>query len=187
LSGGWLESAFAGVSGEAFAWLRDGRYGLGLESSLVRKRDPDEVLGLSREVDRLFVTGFVNLYAQVWPELGIDAGLKVGRFLAGDQGAKLQVRRTMEFFTVGAWHTRTEASGLSGSDNRRGAETGVYICVPLSVLDTRESRGRLQYGLSSFTTDAGQNVRRPAALYPMDEASLPDQTRTRLDDMRSRR
>jgi hypothetical protein len=187
VSAGWLESAFAGASAEVFAYFLDGRCGLGLESSVVRKRDPDEVLGLSREVDRVFATGFVNLYALLWPEQGVDAGLKVGRFLAGDPGARLQVRRTMDFFTVGAWHTRTDGSGLAGRDNRQGTETGVYVSVPLSVFDTRESRGRFQYGLSSFTTDAGQNVRRPAALYPMDDASLPDQTASRLDDMRSRK
>ncbi|MFZ5772246.1 MAG: YjbH domain-containing protein [Thermodesulfobacteriota bacterium] len=184
LSVGLFESAYAGVGGELFRFFDEGRYGIGLEAEGVRKRDPEDNFDLDNDITRTYDTYFVNLYAQLWPEQGLDAGLKIGRFLAGDFGYRLELRRSFRYFTIGAWYTDTDTSDFTSEQNRGNNEKGVFIRVPLSIFADREIRGTLLYSFSSFLRDPGQSVRQPAYLYPMDPYSTVDNTKRTLEMMR---
>ncbi|MFZ5769821.1 MAG: YjbH domain-containing protein, partial [Thermodesulfobacteriota bacterium] len=184
LSVGMFESAYAGVGGELFRFFDEGRFGIGLEAEGVRKRDPEDNFDLDNDITRTYDTYFVNLYAQLWPEQGLDAGLKIGRFLAGDFGYRLELRRSFRYFTIGAWYTDTDTSDFTSEQNRGNNEKGVFIRVPLSIFADREIRGTLLYSFSSFLRDPGQSVRQPAYLYPMDPYGSVDNTRRTLEMMR---
>ena len=184
LSVGLFESAYAGVGGELFRFFDEGRYGIGLEAEGVRKRDPEDNFKLDDTITRTYDTYYVNLYGQLWPEQGLDAGLKIGRFLAGDFGCRLEVRRSFRYFTIGAWYTATDTSDFTSEKNRGNNEKGVFIRVPLSIFADREIRGSLIYSFASFTRDPGQSVRQPAVLYPMDPYGSVDYTKRTLEKMR---
>jgi hypothetical protein len=184
LSVGLFESEYAGVGGELFRFFDEGRFGIGLEAESVRKRDPDNNFKLDDDITKTYDSYYVNLYAQLWPAQGLDAGLKIGRFLGGDKGYRLELRRSFHYFTIGAWYTDTDTSNFTSEKNRGNNEKGVFIRVPLSIFADREIRGTLLYSFSSFLRDPGQSVRQPAYLYPMDPYNSVDNTKRTLEKMR---
>jgi hypothetical protein len=185
-SAGIFESAYAGVGGELFRFFQDGRFGLGVEAEAVRKRDPEDDFKLNDEITNTYKTAFLNLYGLLWPSQGLEAGLTIGRFLAGDFGFSLNLRRSFKYFTIGAWYTDTDTSGFTSEKNKGNKEKGVYIRVPLSIFSDKEIRGHLLYTFSSFTRDPGQRVSQPATLFPLDPFSSVEYTKRNLEDMRKR-
>jgi hypothetical protein len=183
---GAFESAYAGISAETFRFFADGRLGLGLESQALRKRDPDHPIGLASNSTHIFSTAFLNLYAQPSPALGIETGLKVGRFLGGDWGGRFELRRTWKHFTLGGWFTWTDTSGFESEKNRGHREKGLFIRVPLSIFRREDAPGHFRYQISSFTRDAGQTAARPVPLFPVDNEGLPAATQQSIEEMRHR-
>jgi hypothetical protein len=186
VSSGIFESAFAGFGAEVFRFFHHGRWGLGLEAATVRKRDPDNNFRLHSDFDQWFTSAFVNLYGQLWPKQGLEAGIKAGRFLAGDHGVRIELRRSFRYFTMGGWYTKTDTSRFTDPDNRGASEKGVYLRIPFSVFRDKPVPGHLRYEITSFTRDQGALVRQPSLLYPMDPWATPIHTRQTLEDMRLR-
>jgi hypothetical protein len=184
-SAGIFESEYAGVGGELFRFFKDGRFGIGVESELVRKRDPEDNFKLSDDITKTYRTHYLNLYSQLVPSLGLDAGLKIGRFLADDVGFRLELRRSFKYFTIGAWYTHTDTDHLVSADNRGNKEKGVFIRFPISLFKNRDQRGSFQYTFSSFTRDPGQSVSQPTHLYPMNPYHSLNQTTSNLEEMRT--
>lgn len=183
---GAFESAFAGFGGELFRLFNNGRWGIGVESQAVRKRDVDDNFKLRDDsgMEQWFYTGFVNLYAQLWPEEGVEVGLKIGRFLAGDPGVRLELRRSFKNFTVGVWYTKTDTDRFSSRENRDAESKGVFIRFPLALFKDRDRPGNLGYTFASFTRDQGQLVAQPSSLYPLNPSATPLQMGKQLDKMR---
>ena len=183
---GFFERAYAGFGLETFRLFNDGRWGIGFETEAVRKRAIDDNFELRDEpgMDKWFYTGFVNLYAQLWPSQGVEGGLKIGRFLAGDPGVSIELRRSFKHFTIGAWYTITDTSLFNDPRNRNAEAKGVFIRFPLAFFKDRDVPGHLQYGITSFTTDQGQTVAQPSTLYPMDPWDTPVQGKRDVGKMR---
>lgn len=183
---GWgaLDSAYTGVGGELFRYFADDRLGVGVEGQVLRKRDPESSVGLDPNSWRIFTTAYVNFYGVLLPEQGLAAGLKIGRFLAGDVGARLDVSRTFRHFTLGAWVTITDTGHLESSKNVGHRDKGVYISIPLSIFRFNDAPGHFSYGLSSFTRDPGQIVTPPNPLYPMAAGGEKRARRLNLEEMR---
>ncbi len=184
LGWGFFESAYAGAGAECFRYFQEGRWGAGLEVAAVRQRDPDRPFQLGGFSDKVFTQAFAKLYWQPWPKEGLETAVTVGRFLAGDVGVRLDLRRTFRHFTVGFWYTVTDTSGFTAPENQGYHEKGVYIRVPLSLFTDTDAPGHVSYGVSSFTRDAGQSVRQPRTLFPVSNAGLPVITRQHLEEMR---
>jgi hypothetical protein len=184
VSGGIFESAYAGFGAEVFRFFHDGRWGVGLEGATVRKRDLDHNFKLRPDLDQWFTSGFINLYAQLWPAQGVEAGLKAGRFLAGDPGVRFELRRAFRYFTMGAWYTKTDTSIFESEKNRGQSEKGVYIRIPLAIFHDKPIPGHFRYDITSFTRDQGATVRQPSLLYPIDPWATPAHTRRTLEEMR---
>lgn len=181
---GYFESAYAGVGAEAFRFFDDGRFGVGVEVESVRKRAEENNFALRDDCDHWWTTAFLNLYAQVFPQEGIEAGLKIGRFLGGDWGARFELRRSFKYFTLGAWYTKTDTSVFESSQNRGAEEKGVFIQIPFSVFFDHERKGSFDYGITSFSKDQGQIVRQPRSLYPMNRWDSPDFIKRDFESMR---
>jgi len=181
---GYFESAYAGVGAEVFRYFDNGLWGIGFDTQIVRKRDPDNNFLLRDDPDKVYSTAFFNLYSQILPSQGIEAGLKMGQFLAGDWGIRIDIRRSFKYFTIGAWYTKTDTSLFESPENRGSDQKGVYIRFPLSIFSPKDIPGHLNYTFSSFLKDSGSLVRQPGSLYPMDPWSTPDHTRRTLNDMR---
>ena len=182
---GLFESPFAGFGGEIFRFFDKGRWGIGLESEFVRKRDPEDNFKLSDTITKTFNTYFINLYGQIWPSQGLEAGLKIGQFLGEDVGFSLELRRSFKYFTIGAWYTKTDTDNFTNPKNRNAEEKGVFITFPLSIFSDRDRRGWLSLSFESFTRDQGQTVRQPSLLYPMNPYQSVLHSEATLEDMRS--
>lgn len=183
ISAGYFESAYAGLGAETFRYFHDGLWGMGFECEVVRKRDTEDNFALRKD-SKLFYTYFANIYAQIWPEQGVQAGLKLGRFLGGDKGARLELRRSFKYFTLGAWITKTYGGDFESPLNKGNMEKGIFISIPFSIFRDKEERGHFNYGITSFQRDAGQLVRQPNSLFPLNPWSTPDYTKRHLEDMR---
>jgi len=181
---GALDTAYTGAGGELFRYFADGRLGLGLEGQLLRKRDPDASVGLEPGSWRVFTTAYLNLFAVLMPEEGVAAGLKIGRFLAGDVGARLDLSRTFRHFTVGAWITVTDTGHMRSDKNVGHRDKGIYIRIPLSIFRDNDAPGHFSYALSSFTRDPGQTVTPPNPLYPMADGRGADAEQIDLEALR---
>jgi hypothetical protein len=181
---GLFESAYAGFGAEIFRFFDKGRWGMGLEAEFVRKRDPEDNFKLSDTITKTYDTYYVNLYGQIWPSQGIDAGLKIGRFLGEDVGFSLELRRSFKYFTIGAWYTKTDTDHFTNEKNRDASEKGVFITFPFSIFSDHDRRGSLTFDFSSFIRDQGQTVRQPSVLYPLNPYQSVLHTESTLEDMR---
>jgi hypothetical protein len=182
---GIFESAYAGFGTEIFRFFNDGLWGVGLEAEWVRKRDPDDNFRLRDDIDKWYTPAFVNLYAQIIPSLGIEGGLKIGRFLAGDEGFQVSLSRSFNYFTIGGWYTRTNTDMFKSPKNRGSDQAGVFIRVPFSIFRNTDQPGHFRYTVTSFTLDPGALVRQPGSLYPMNPWSGTDHIRRTLNDMKT--
>jgi hypothetical protein len=181
---GFFESAFGGVGMEVYRPSRDGRWGIGLEGEWVRKRDIDN--SFTFKDGPSYKTAFLNLHYRVLPEYGVDAGLKIGRFLAGDPGARLDLSRTYKYFTIGGWYTVTDTSRFTADYNQGYRDKGVYLTVPFSIFTDYDAPAQLNYALRPWTRDPGQTVSQIYSLYPMSKLGDPDEFRRRFKEFTER-
>lgn len=161
VSFGYFEAAYAGYGAEWYRPFYDGKFGLGVEYQKVYKREIDDFFGLK---EQSFDAKFVNLYAELFPDMGIAATLKVGQFLAGDKGYKFTLSRAYKGFTLGAYLAVTDTSIFTAQENRDYIDKGIFISVPLSTVSNKNVQGSLNYGLSAWTRDVAQVVAQPSSL-----------------------
>ncbi len=156
---GYLESMYAGVSGEVLWKPVDSRLALGAELNYVQQRDFDQQLGL-RDYDILM--GHASAYYDIGK--GYHGQLDVGRYLAGDIGATISVDR--EFangWRLGAYATFTDASA---DDFGEGSfDKGLRFTIPLSWATSKPSRFDAKVNLQSLTRDGGARLNVRGRLY----------------------
>ncbi len=174
--GGLLETMYAGVGGEVLYRPFGSRWALGADLNWVRQRDFDQRLGLR---DYSIATGHLNAY---W-ETGIEdvlAKVSVGRYLAGDIGATLDLSREFESgVRIGAWAALTDA----GSDFGEGSfDKALYLSMPLDAFFVRSSRDRAQVTWQPLTRDGGARLHRRYQLYDLTQERQP--SRPEIDPAR---
>lgn len=166
LSAGLLERMFAGVSGEVLWKPTAQSWGLGAELNLVRQRSFETRFGF-RDFNQ--ITGHVSAYWDT-PLEGVTAQLDAGRYLAGDYGATVTVRRQFaNGWEVGAFATFTDASESEFGDG--SFDRGLYLAIPLNWGLPLESRSRIETTLRPRTFDGGQRLEVANRLYPIVEAA----------------
>jgi hypothetical protein len=149
---GYLETMFAGVSGEILWKPEDSRFALGADISRVRKRDYEIDFNL---LDYEVTTGHVSAYYDFGGVL--DARVDVGRYLAGDFGATLSLERTFDNgWKIGAFATLTDVpfdDFGEGSFNK-----GILIEAPLSWITGVPSTRSVHGDFTPITRDGGQRL-----------------------------
>src|SRR5690606_2275648 len=95
-----------------------------------------------------------------------------GRFLAGDLGARVELKRTFKSgVQVGLWYTRTNGRDIT-SPGRPGSpyfDKGLFVRIPLGTILTRDTASSAFFSLAPWNRDVGQMVASPADLYRMAE------------------
>jgi hypothetical protein len=163
---GYLDFAFAGTDLEWYKSFYDDKFGLGLQYQYVYKRPIDEMFGI--ESDLTYDAKFVNAYYLLSEKYDMHMGLKVGQFLAGDKGVKVDFSRHYKGFTVGAYATFTNSDEVFTSSQNKGyIDKGIYIQIPIDVFTYKNVKGRVNYGISPWTRDVGQYAGTSMSLYPM--------------------
>ena len=163
--GGLLESMFGGVGGEVLYRPSNAGWAIGVDANWVKQR------GFRHDFDfRDYSTwtGHVTAYSEtgLWD---VVAKGSVGRYLAGDYGATLDMsRRFSSGITVGAWATRTD---VSSEDFGEGSfDKGIYFTMPFDAFFARSTRSSGTLAWSPVTRDGGARLNRHYSLYNMTEA-----------------
>ena len=166
VTAGYLETMYAGLSGELLWKPVASRTALGAELNLVHPRAFAQGFGLRDRdtpggtIPRL--NGHLSLYHAFGD--GFHARIDAGRYLAGDWGMTVALDR--EFpngWRVGAYATVTDAPF---EDFGEGSfDKGIRLTVPLSAVSNRPSRAANTVTIKSLTRDGGARLNLRDRLY----------------------
>ncbi|MFD1342224.1 YjbH domain-containing protein [Litorisediminicola beolgyonensis] len=169
---GYLERMYAGASAELLWKPVTSRLALGAEVNYVRKRDYDGGLGLTdnittndidaieREIPNL--NGHLSAYYKLGS--GFHAQVDAGRYLAGDYGATLSLKR--EFangWKIGAFATKTDVSSEQFGEG--SFDKGVTLEIPLNWVLGEPTRSSSSFTVRPVTRDGGARLRVQDRLY----------------------
>jgi membrane-associated phospholipid phosphatase len=152
---GMLESMYGGVGAEWLYRPWQGRLAWGIDVNHVRQRDFRQNLSFR---DYAVNTGHATMYWDTgWKDLQVK--LSAGRYLAGDVGATLDVKRVFSNgVAAGAWATKTnvpaEAFGEGSFDK------GLYVTIPFDVLLPKSTSGTGTIVWNPLTRDGGARLNR---------------------------
>jgi hypothetical protein len=164
---GLLEIEYAGIDSEVAMPLADGRFLVGLEASLVKKRDPGAVFALKAyDVKKYYDVEFLNTRLNI-PEGNMAIDVKVGRFLGGDFGARVTLIKYIKGVTLFAWYSITDTSVFHDPSNRGYHDTGVGVSIPIRLFEGTDSRSAYSYVFSPWMRDVAQDIDRYQNLFDM--------------------
>ncbi|WP_338922358.1 YjbH domain-containing protein [Pseudomonas silesiensis] len=164
LYGGYLESMYAGVGGEALYRPMGERWAVGVDMNWVKQRDFNQGFGLR---DYSTVTGNATLYYRSSFQ-DILGALSVGRYLARDMGVTLDLSR--EFSNgvrFGGWVTVTNATDEEYGEGSFGK--GIYFSIPFDELMSSSTTRRASLAWTPLTRDGGAALARSYSLYSLTE------------------
>jgi hypothetical protein len=151
--GGVLEGMYSGLGGEVLYQPFQSRLAYGLSANWVRQRAYDKSF---KHFDYQTTTAFASVY---WasPIYNYDVAVHVGKYLAKDVGATLEVRRTFNNgWMLGIWATMTD---VSAEDFGEGSfDKGMFIKIPFDGLFGRNTRGSYQTRVRPIQRDGGARL-----------------------------
>ncbi len=158
---GYLEEMFGGIGGEIYYRPFDTRFSTSFQIHKVRQREFKQRFGFR---DYETTTGHLGLYYDFFG--GIQAQLLVGKYLAGDKGATIDLsRRFQNGFTLGVFATKTN---LSSEEFGEGSfDKGFYFSIPIDSFFTDFRQGDIAFGLHPLTKDGGAMLNHMNSLYSL--------------------
>jgi hypothetical protein len=179
---GYLERMFGGVSTEVLWMPTNRRWAIGAEVNYVAQRAPNQQFGFTLPAEMYdtdecggggqpvcdspssyrVLTGHVSGYYKF--NNGFHAQVDVGRYLAGDVGATLSLKREFENgWKVGAFVTKTN---VSAADFGSGSfDKGITVEIPFASILGKPSRQTRSNLLRPFGRDGGQKLDVDGRLY----------------------
>ncbi|HXQ52382.1 MAG TPA: YjbH domain-containing protein [Stellaceae bacterium] len=160
VSGGILEYMYDGVDGEVLYRPYDNRLAIGLDVNHVFKRDFRDRLGLRAYQ---VTEGQLSFYYKL-PFYNLTATLRVGRYLAGDKGATIELSRVFAGgVRAGIFATKTNVSATQFGEG--SFDKGFFVSFPLDLMLASPSRDEASYLVRPLTRDGGQYVAIAKPLY----------------------
>ncbi len=146
---GYLEEMFGGVGGEILYRPFNKKYSIGLSAHKVKQRAYNQLFSFK---EYSTTTGHLGFYFDM--PYQIRSQILVGKYLAGDKGATLDLsRRFKSGFTLGIFATKTD---LSAEEFGEGSfDKGFYISVPTQLFYSDFRSGVISFGLHPLTKDGG--------------------------------
>jgi membrane-associated phospholipid phosphatase len=169
---GIYEEMYAGAGGQALYLAKDGSWSADLAVDALRQRDFKGWFGF-RDYDT--VTAIASLNYRM--AQGVTGTLRAGRFLAKDEGVRVELkRRFASGFEVGAWTTVTNGNDITspGSPDSPYYDKGIFMQMALNAMLTRDNRATANFSLAPWTRDVGQMVRSPGDLARLLERQVRD-------------
>ena len=151
---GYYEEMFAGAGGQVLYLPVGARWGADLAVDWVAQRN-HEGLGFSF-YDYQTTTAIASFHYRL--PLGMTATARGGRFLAKDEGVRIELkRRFASGWEVGAWYTRTNGNDITspGSPGNPYYDKGLFMTIPLNTLLTRDTQATAPMSISPWTRDVG--------------------------------
>lgn len=150
---GILEDMFAGVGGEIYWQPAHMRWALGGALYAVQQRSPERLFSFR---DYRVITGHASIYYNS-PYYGMDFALHVGRYLAGDYGATLQITRRFENgIEIGAFATLTNVPFKQYGEG--SFDKGFIVRIPIDNLLPVNTQDVANLDFSPLTRDGGQRL-----------------------------
>ena len=166
VTAGYLETMFAGVSGEVLWKPVKSRLALGAEVNFVRPRDFEQGFGLaSRRTLGGVIPEWNGHFSAYYDFPGdYEAEVHAGRYLAGDWGATLQVTRAFaNGWKVGAFATKTNVSSATFGEG--SFDKGIFFEIPLSWLVGLQTQQKFGQTIRPIQRDGGQRLNVEDRLY----------------------
>ena len=156
---GLLEEMFGGFGGEVYYRPFNSKFSTGLTLHKVKQRGFKQRFKFR---DYETVTGHLALYYDLPAE--ISAQLLIGKYLAGDKGATLDLsRRFSTGFTLGIFATKTN---LSAEEFGEGSfDKGFYFAIPTDLFYSSYKPGFISFGLHPLTKDGGALLNHQTTLF----------------------
>jgi membrane-associated phospholipid phosphatase len=153
--GGMLESMYGGLGAEWLYRPWHSPLAFGVDANYVRQRDFKQNLAFR---DYRVNTGHATLYWDTgWNDVQVKAS--VGRYLAGDTGATLDVKRVFQNGTaIGAWATKTNVSAEQFGEG--SFDKGIYLSIPFDVMLPKSSPSTANIVWQPLTRDGGARLNR---------------------------
>lgn len=161
---GYLEREYAGLAGEFLYYPVVGRWAIGVEGAIYRKRSY-RGLGFTDKVRKTknyivhhkpFPYGsqyFLDLYYE-YREAKLDTRVRIGKFLANDYGARYEISRNFDSgMRITFWYTYTNGNDIINGKTYH--DKGVAITMPLDLFYMQTSRETWSYGMSAWLRDVG--------------------------------
>ena len=159
LDAGLLEEMFGGFGGEILYRPFNKKFAVGLSGHRVKQRGYKQRFSF-REYETN--TGHLGLYYD-FPK-GVSAQLLIGKYLAGDKGATLDLsRRLKSGFTLGVFATKTDMpKEIFGEGS---FDKGFYFSIPTQLFYTDYRTGAISFGLHPLTKDGGALLNQHNSLF----------------------
>ena len=160
---GIYEEMFRGAGGQILYYPNVKNWAVDLTVDALQQRDFQGWFG---KRDYQTITALAALHYQL--PLGVTATLRAGRFLAKDDGARLELKRRFHSgIEAGFWYTKTNGNDITspGTPSKPYNDKGLFFSIPLNSLLTFDSRTIGDFSLSPWTRDVGQMVMTPGDLY----------------------
>lgn len=150
---GVLETMYSGLGIEVLYQPFKSRLAVGGTINKLFKRGYERDFKL---LDYKTTTGFLSLY-YASPFYNYDFAIHLGRYLARDKGATIEVRRTFDNgFSIGAFATFTN---VSAADYGEGSfDKGLYFKIPFDSLLPNNRKGSYSTTIKSLQRDGGQKL-----------------------------
>ena len=160
--GGMLEPMYGGVGAEWLYRPWHGRLAWGVDVNHVRQRDFRQGFAFR---DYSVNTGHATMYwATGWNDVQVN--LSAGRYLAGDLGATLDVKRVFpNGVALGAWATKTNVSAARFGEG--SFDKGIYVNLPFDAILPRSTAGNGSVIWNPLTRDGGARLSRRFPLYDL--------------------
>ncbi len=170
-SAGLYEMMYGGAGGQVLYHPPASRWAVDFSADWLRQRNFVGYFGFR---DYQTVTALAAFHYRL-PYYGLTGTVRAGRFLARDNGVRVEVkRRFASGFELGAWYTVTDGRDITtpGSPDKPYHDKGIYGSIPLTAMLTRDTQVNSAFSLSPWTRDVGQMVQSPGDLYELVERPL---------------
>jgi len=155
---GILEEMFAGVGGEVLYRPYNRRSAIGFTFHRVKQRGFNQLFSLR---DYETNTGHLGFYTDIKE---VYAQLLLGKYLAGDTGATLDLsRRFKTGFTLGIFATKTNVSKEVFGEG--SFDKGFYFSIPTYLFYPNFRTGNISFGLHPLTKDGGAILNQHNSLF----------------------
>lgn len=166
VSVGLYEEMFRGAGGQILYYPNANKnWAVDLAVDALQQRD---VQGWFGKRDYQTVTALASLHYQL--PMGITATMRGGRFLAKDDGVRMEIKRRFRSgIEAGFWYTKTNGNDITspGTPAKPYSDKGLFFSIPLNSLLTLDNRTVGNFSLAPWTRDVGQMVMSPGDLYEM--------------------
>lgn len=172
-SAGIYEEMFGGAGVQALWVAPGGRWAFDGAIDMLKQRD---FKGTGFR-DYRTTTAILSAHHKVPWLPGVTVTARAGRFLAGDEGVRGEIKRTFKSgIEMGAWYTVTNGNDIRspGSPDSPYRDKGIFMRIPLATLLPTDSGALANFSLQPWTRDVGAMVRSPGDLYDQFERGLLD-------------